>query len=92
MAREADHDLAGTDQTELLAREPFQRPVVAPQAPQLLAQSLILRQPRGDALADCCLLAAERAEVQGAAAAEQQRGDGQTADGRASDERKPLSE
>jgi hypothetical protein len=70
MTRKADHDLAGTDEPELLTRETFEGPIVAPQPAELLAQSLILDQPRGDALADRRLLAPERAEMQEAAAAD----------------------
>jgi hypothetical protein len=84
-------DLASARETQLLARQPFERPIVRPQAVDARAQLVVLVQEQRDAASDLVLLGGERPQVEHAAAPEDDRDDETDRHGTGDGEQHPIA-
>jgi hypothetical protein len=90
-SRKAIHDLTATNEPELLACQALQIAIVLAQALQARAELLVLSQHRGDPTIERVLLPAHRAQMNHAAAPEEQgREQGRCDDGDGADDH-PVS-
>ena len=88
--RKSIDDLSGTNEPELLARQPLQIAVVGAELVQLRSQPFVVEQQARDSLLDPAFLRLQAPQVQHAAAAEQHRGDQRHRDRRRRGERESL--